>query len=84
MRTGLNELIVNKQMAIQKRALKKIDDMLKGDKPFRMERQDPQILIDAVNNLGYMDMMNLRQEFGDDAVNWVIGEAKKLEMRRQK
>jgi len=44
----------------------------KGTKPFPQESFTPAQKIWASENLGYEDMGALRQEFGDEAVNYTL------------
>ncbi len=82
MRAGLNDLILQKQVEIQERAIKQIRETLHGEKPFAMVKVDNKIVIDAVNGLGDMDMEALVDEFGTDRINQLIWEVKRMENRR--
>lgn len=83
-KVGINDKILEKQIALQQRAIKKIGEMVKGSNPFAMERIDPDLKLWAVNNLGSEDVMDLINEYGEDKINQLIGEAKMYEMRRRK
>jgi len=82
MKIGINDNILDKQVALQNRAINKISVMIKRDKPFATEKLDADLKIWAVNNIGYWD--DLVEEYGADAVNRLIGETKMEEMRRSK
>ena len=83
MRTGINDKVVEKQIAMQNRAIAKIVDTLKGEKPFASKEIDPQLKLWVVNNLGTMDIQELVQEFGEAPINKLIYEAKMLEKGRR-
>jgi hypothetical protein len=59
-------------------------NQLKGIKPFATERFSPEQKIWAVDNLGYEDMTDLVNEFGMDAVGYMLAETEKLRQRRNK
>ncbi len=84
MRKGINDLILEKQLDIQGRAVKKIGEILKGERPFASTQVDTDTRIEAVNNLGYLDMQDLVNEFGPDKIERLVYETKILEARKEK
>ncbi len=83
MKEGINDLILKKMMDLQNRTVVKIGEMLKGEKPFAQEKVDPQVIVDTIHGLGYLDVHALIQEFGQEKVEQLIYEAKRHELKRQ-
>jgi len=79
---GINDLITEKTMKLDQNIIKKTEEILKGTKPFASKELDPDMFLWAVNNIGYQDLAELRQEFGDEAVGKLKYEAVKLEAKR--
>ena len=67
MRKGLNEIAYDKTLKLSSKISEKIDQTLKGDKPFNMVKIDPDVQIWAVNNLGYEDLADLMKEYPPEA-----------------
>lgn len=82
-REGINDRVVSKTLVLNERITNKITQILKGDKPFAKEPIDPQVVADAVNRLGYMDMQDLVAEFGEMKVNKLLDEVRMRELRRR-
>ena len=81
MKTGINDLITNKTIALERRIEDKIAEKNKGFKPFGKEPVPAADLVFAMRNLGYQDWVQLQQEYGGEAVAWFISEAVKAEKR---
>ena len=81
---GINEIILEKQIKLQERAIAKIVNIVKGEKPFAMEEISPDEKLWVVDNLGSQDVNDLINEFGLDAVDRLYGEAIELKNRRSK
>jgi len=59
-------------------------NQLKGFKPFATERFTPEQIIWAVDNAGYEDKNDLINEFGKEAVSYMLAMTEKQRQRRNK
>lgn len=81
---GINDLILDKMITIQGNATNKIKEITKGQAPFAAEKITNEDKLRIVNGLSPDDMGQLIQEFGPEALNQLIFEAKSFEMSRKK
>jgi hypothetical protein len=84
MREGSMDKVNNKILQRYSNVADLMANQLKGLKPFATERFSPEQRIWAVDNLGYEDMTDLVNEFGMDAVGYMLAETEKLRQRRNK
>jgi cytochrome c556 len=80
---GINDLILGKMKKIQNKSMNKIVEITKGQAPFAAEKVSNDEKLDIVNSLSDKDMLTLLQEFGEEAVNQLIYEAKSYERKKQ-
>ena len=72
------DIVTAKILEQTTRVSERIAKQLKNTKPFAREVTPPSVKIWAVDNLGIMDMIDIRNEFGDGAIGELIAEAAKL------
>lgn len=78
MREGSVKVITEKFLKRQEGLREKIVRQLKVDKPFAKPRIPTETKLWGVDHLGTVDMEELRQEFGDMAVNTILYKLEKL------
>lgn len=76
---GINDKVLAKQLAIQRRAVSKVAEVCKGQEPFAAEKVPARKVMEIINGLSMEDMNTLVKEFGVEAVNKKIYEAKRYE-----
>lgn len=78
MREGSVKVITDKLLSRQEGLREKITQQLKTEKPFAEPKVPVETRLWADEHCGTMDMMELRQEFGDEAVNLMLFNLEKL------
>jgi hypothetical protein len=75
---GTPDKVLKKVMARKERLSNRLTLQLKGEKHFAREKISPQMLIWAYDNLGNNDLLKLRQEFGQRAVDYLEDDIRKM------
>lgn len=81
MHEGSLDIILNKMMARREKLVNGLVKQFKGEKPFATEPFTPAQKIWAADYLGYKDMNELRQEFGDEVVGYTLKRINDLRRR---
>ena len=78
--------VLDKVMNRQRGVSDTIAQRFKGTSPFATEKLSPTAKIWAIDNLGIEDMNELRQEFGDEAIGYMLYQVNKMRYdgRRQR
>ena len=63
------DIVTEKFLEQTKKVSEGIARQLKGTKPFATELIPPTVKIWAMDYLGLMDMVDIRNDFGDEAIN---------------
>jgi hypothetical protein len=79
---GINDIILQKEIGLQNRAISKIKEKTKGTDPFAAEKVSDAELLHLVNTIDGQDMLQLVSEFGVDSVNQLVSQAKTYEMKK--
>lgn len=83
MREGINDQVLEKIAGLQNRAVSKIKEITKGDKPFASEEIKWGDINNALDSISNIEMNQLIMENGFDAVNNLIGQARMNDRRRK-
>ena len=83
MRKGINDRILEKQLKIQENATRKIVEITKGEQPFASSKVNPDEVLWVVQHLAPSDRRELEQEFGQEAVFQLYGEAAEIFNKRE-
>jgi len=75
---GSVKVIMDKVLSRQEGLRGKITQQLKMEKPFAKDKIPLETKLWSLDHLGTMDMVELRQEFGDAAVNLMLFNLEKL------
>ena len=78
MKEGSVKAITDKFIKRQDGLRGKITQQLKVDKPFAKEKIPTETKLWAIDHLGTVDMEELRQEFGDAAINLALHKIEKM------
>lgn len=72
------DIVTQKILERTNKVSERIAIQLKNTKPFATELISPTAKIWALDNVGTLDMMDLRKEFGDEAIGRLIFEIEEL------
>jgi len=83
MERGVNEVIMEKAMKLQRKSNVKIEELTKGVKPFGAEPVSDEELSGLVSGLSIQDMQTLVAEYGEEQVNILLWKAMTYRMKSQ-
>jgi len=81
MEKGLNDKILDNMMNLHNKSISRIQLNLKGVKPFAQAKIPKEDLIYAKKHLGFLDMMELMQEYDPQVINKLMYDISLMEKR---